>query len=89
MAPWLFVLVSLSSSLAAAAILGLWHLRLRHAAIEQTLYGQPGEPGLVEKVNNLRPFVHDRVDAALVAIAEVDEKVHALELLIPQRRSVR
>lgn len=83
------VVTTVVSALLIALIFGYLHLWSRHRAGEQTLYGQSGEPGLVEEFKALRAEVKERDHKLRNVFQEhygrLEERVRELERLIPRR----
>lgn len=88
---WQTILLAVINPLLGAGLIALLRLWHRNKAVEQTLYGQPGEPGLVMKFESLKAEVKDRDHATRgrmqEAVSEVEERIRDLERVVPKRRS--
>lgn len=86
---WQTVLLAVINPLLGVGIIALFRLWNRNKAVEQTLYGQPGEPGLVMKVEALKEEVKDRDHTTRGKVqelfGEVEQRVRDLERLVPKQ----
>lgn len=87
---WQTILLAVINPLLGAGLIALLRLWNRNKAVEQTLYGQPGEPGLVVRFEALKEEVKDRDHTTREkmheAVSELDHSIRALERLIPATR---
>jgi len=87
---WETILLAIINPLMGAGLIALFRLWQRNKAVEQTLYGQPGEPGLVTKFNELKQEVKDRDHSTRgrmqEAVSELDQSIRELERLIPRAK---
>lgn len=88
---WQTILLAVINPLLGAGLIALLRLWNRNKAVEQTLYGQLGEPGLVSRFEALKAEVKDRDHATRGrmqdAVNELEGRIRALERAVPKRRS--
>lgn len=88
---WQTVLLAVINPLLGAGLIALLRLWNRNKAVEQTLYGQPGEPGLVTRFESLKAEVKDRDHNSRgrmqEAVSGLEERLRTLERVVPKRRN--
>lgn len=88
---WQTVLLAVINPLLGGGLIVLLRLWRRAAAVEQTLYGQPGEPGLVGRFDALKSEVKDRDHSTRgrmqEQVSELEKRIRDLERLVPDRSS--
>ena len=87
---WQTILLAVINPLLGAGLIALLRLWNRNKAVEQTLYGQPGEPGLVSRFEQLKAEVRDRDHSSRErmqeVVGELEDRLRVLERVVPKRR---